>query len=93
MRQETDSKRKGLSWILAGVGIELFGALLIWQSLPDFGVRTIPGLVCVVLGSLVMTWGLVKRAQKTNLAWRRPPQSRIGRLNPSCKRRLHAPCA
>ena len=64
MRQETDSKRKGLSWILAGVGIELFGALLIWQSLPDFGVRTIPGLVCVVLGSLVMTWGLVKRAQR-----------------------------
>ena len=64
MRLEADSKGKGLSWILAGVGLELFGALLIWQSLPDFGARTIPGLFCVVLGSLVMTWGLVKRAQR-----------------------------
>ena len=57
------------------MGIELFGALLIWQSLPDFGVQTIPGLVCIVLGSLVMTWGLVKRAQGNQPRAEAPPAS------------------
>lgn len=75
MRRTADSKRKDLAWILAGVGIELFGALLIWQSLPDFGVRTLPGLVCIVLGSLVMTWGLVKKPQGNPPHSEAPPES------------------
>lgn len=102
MPQTADSKRKGLTWILAGVGIELFGALLIWQSLPDFGARTIPGLVCVVLGSLVMTWGLVKRAQRNqpraeaspaSMEWApeselQTPTPRAVRLSPSGRRMI-----
>ncbi len=75
MRQAADSKRKGLTWILAGVGIEVFGAVLIWQSLPEFGAQTIPGLVCVVLGSLVMTWGLMKRARRIQPRSEIPPAS------------------
>ena len=61
MEKTDTARRKALAWVLIGVGIEIAGAVLIWQSLPDFGRPTIAGLVCVVVGSLIVTWGLVQR--------------------------------
>lgn len=63
MGKTEETRKKVLAWVLGGVGIEIAGAVLIWQSLPAFGGPTIAGLACVVVGSLIVTWGLVQRGK------------------------------
>lgn len=63
------SQRRGIAWILSGLGLQVLGATLIWRTLPDFGPDVIGGVAAVVCGSLLITWGVVQRAKQTA----RPP--------------------
>jgi hypothetical protein len=92
MGKTEEARKKVLAWVLGGVGIEIAGAVLIWQSLPDFGGPTIAGLVCVVVGSLIVTWGLVQRARLHPPPGTNPPPA-AGDWLPETELRAAAPRA
>ena len=92
MGKTEEARKKVLAWVLGGVGIEIAGAVLIWQSLPDFGGPTIAGLVCVVVGSLIVTWGLVQRARLQPPPGANPPPA-AGDWLPETELRAAAPRA
>ncbi len=69
------SKRGGVAKILAGFGLELAGAVLIWRTLPDYGEDAAVGVVAVVLGFLLIFWGVVDRGKRTAA----PPPATVNR--------------
>ena len=92
MGKTEETRKKVLAWVLGGVGIEIAGAVLIWQSLPDFGGPTIAGLACVVVGSLIVTWGLVQRARLRSPSLEVPPPA-VGDWLPETELRAVTPRA
>ena len=54
---------KAAPWIIAGVALDLLGAVLIVTSLPDTGPTLMAGVAALVVGAVLVSVGVIRRTQ------------------------------